>query len=149
VTLLLPYLIARWEQGQALPQVTASAWMLPAGILVGGAGVVLFGLCVRMFIRIGRGTIMPWDPTLKLITGSLYGHVRNPMILSVIIMVAGEALIFASAGIILLGVFFFVVNTVYFILSEEPGLEKRFGEEYREYKRNVPRWVPRLKAWRD
>ena len=34
------------------------------------------------------------------------------------------------------------------ITSEEPGLEKRFGAEYVEYKRNVPRWIPRLKPWR-
>jgi len=29
-------------------------------------------------------------------------------------------------------------------LSEEPGLERRFGEDYRRYKRAVPRWIPRL-----
>jgi protein-S-isoprenylcysteine O-methyltransferase Ste14 len=42
----------------------------------------------------------------------------------------------------------FIINTVYFIFSEEPGLQKRFGEEYVEYKKNVPRWIPRLKPWK-
>ena len=32
-------------------------------------------------------------------------------------------------------------------LVEEPGLVNRFGEDYEEYRRNVPRWVPRLRAW--
>jgi protein-S-isoprenylcysteine O-methyltransferase Ste14 len=101
-----------------------------------------------MLIMIGNGTIMPWDPTRKLVTGSLYSYVRNPMILSLIIILVGEAILFASYGIALLAVLNLVINTVYFIFSEEPGLKKRFGEEYAEYKRNVPRWIPRLKPWR-
>ena len=36
---------------------------------------------------------------------------------------------------------------VYIPLVEEPGLLKRFGEEYLTYKRNVPRWIPRLTPW--
>jgi protein-S-isoprenylcysteine O-methyltransferase Ste14 len=31
---------------------------------------------------------------------------------------------------------------------EEPGLERRFGEAYRVYKRAVPRWLPRRDPWR-
>jgi len=101
-----------------------------------------------MFILIGNGTIMPWDPTRKLVTGSLYAYMRNPMILSVLIILAGEAVAFASVWIALLALLFFAINTVYFIFSEEPGLERRFGEEYREYKRNVPMWLPRLRPWK-
>jgi protein-S-isoprenylcysteine O-methyltransferase Ste14 len=100
-----------------------------------------------MFILIGNGTIMPWDPTKKLIVVSLYSHVRNPMILSLIILQVGEAVLFASNGIAVLAILNFVINTIYFIYSEEPGLEKRFGEEYIEYKKNVPRWIPRLTPW--
>jgi protein-S-isoprenylcysteine O-methyltransferase Ste14 len=40
------------------------------------------------------------------------------------------------------------VNSVYFPLSEEKGLERRFGDDYRTYKANVPRWIPRVTAWR-
>jgi protein-S-isoprenylcysteine O-methyltransferase Ste14 len=32
-------------------------------------------------------------------------------------------------------------------LLEEPGLVKRFGEDYLSYKRNVPRWIPRWTPW--
>ena len=42
---------------------------------------------------------------------------------------------------------FFLINTVYFMASEEPGLERRFGEDYRRYKAAVPRWRPRLTAY--
>ena len=43
---------------------------------------------------------------------------------------------------------FFTANAIYFPLSEEPGLARRFGEDYTRYKANVPRWLPRLKPWR-
>jgi protein-S-isoprenylcysteine O-methyltransferase Ste14 len=42
---------------------------------------------------------------------------------------------------------FFVLNHAFFLLYEEPGLERRFGEDYRAYRRNVPRWLPRRTAW--
>jgi protein-S-isoprenylcysteine O-methyltransferase Ste14 len=38
---------------------------------------------------------------------------------------------------------------IYFPLMEEKGLDKRFGDDYRRYKANVPRWVPNLKAWKE
>ena len=31
---------------------------------------------------------------------------------------------------------------------EEPTLREKFGAAYEEYCRNVPRWIPRLRAWR-
>jgi protein-S-isoprenylcysteine O-methyltransferase Ste14 len=34
------------------------------------------------------------------------------------------------------------------VLYEEPTLTSTFGDEYREFRDNVPRWIPRLKPWR-
>ena len=39
---------------------------------------------------------------------------------------------------------FILINHLYFVLFEEPGLEQRFGEPYRAYRASVPRWLPRL-----
>ena len=69
---------------------------------------------------------------------------RNPMISGVIAVLAGEPLFFGSLAIGILAVIFFLINHVYFTYSEEPGLEKRFGESCQEYKKRVPRWIPRL-----
>jgi protein-S-isoprenylcysteine O-methyltransferase Ste14 len=123
-------------------------WLAAFGGALIAGGTALALISFRLIMRIGEGTIMPWDPSRKLVVVSLYGYVRNPMILGVLIVLVGEALAFSSVGIGMLALFFFVVNTAYFMLSEERGLEKRFGEEYREYKRNVPRWVPRVTPWR-
>lgn len=108
------------------------------------SGFSLAAWCLLLFFNVGRGTIMPWDPTRKLVAVGPYQYMRNPMISGVIAMLAGEALFFGSLAIGILAVIFFLINHVYFIYSEEPGLEKRFGESYREYKKRVPRWIPRL-----
>lgn len=118
------------------------------GFAVMLAGLTLMFLTIRMFILIGRGTLAPWHPTRKLVTKSLYAYVRNPMILGVNTVLIGEAIAMRSWNILIWAGCFFIGNTIYFILSEEPGLKKRFGAEYEEYKRNVPRWIPRRKAWK-
>ena len=119
------------------------------GAAVGLVGLALFVWCVSLFARRGQGTIMPWDPTQRLVVAGPYRHVRNPMISGVLFMVAGLALLRGSALTGALAAFFFVVNHVYFIYSEEPGLVKRFGQSYRIYKANVPRWLPRLRPYED
>lgn len=119
------------------------------GAAVGLVGLALFVWCVSLFARRGQGTIMPWDPTQRLVVAGPYRHGRNPMISGVLFMVAGLALLRGSALTGALAAFFFVVNHVYFIYSEEPGLVKRFGQSYRTYKANVPRWLPRLRPYED
>ena len=102
---------------------------------------------MRLFLHVGRGTPAPWDPPRRLVVQGPYRHVRNPMITSVIAMLLAETLLFASWPLAAWMVVFFAVNAVYFPLSEEKGLEKRFGEDYRIYRDNVPRWIPRLRPW--
>jgi protein-S-isoprenylcysteine O-methyltransferase Ste14 len=70
------------------------------------------------------------------------------MISGVILILIGESLFFASTAIALLAAGFFAINAVLIPLYEERELTRRFGAEYGEYKRNVPRWVPRLTVWR-
>jgi protein-S-isoprenylcysteine O-methyltransferase Ste14 len=69
------------------------------------------------------------------------------MISGVLMTLLGESVVFGSIGIFIWFLLFFIINHIYFIYSEEPGLERRFGQEYLEYKKNVPRWVPRLRPW--
>ena len=55
--------------------------------------------------------------------------------------------LFISTLILIWFVVFLTMNLVYIPLLEEPGLAERFGERYRVYKKNVPRWLPRVKPW--
>jgi protein-S-isoprenylcysteine O-methyltransferase Ste14 len=104
-------------------------------------------MTISTFIRIGKGTLAPWSPTRKLVIGGMYGYVRNPMIMGVLIVLIGESIAILSLKIFIWAVIFFIINNIFFFLYEEPNLEKKFGAEYQEYKKNVPRWIPRLKAF--
>jgi protein-S-isoprenylcysteine O-methyltransferase Ste14 len=121
-------------------------WLLRAiGLALFISGFGLFSWCVSLFARVGRGTLAPWDPTRNLVAVGPYRYVRNPMICGVAAMLLGEASLWGSSVLGLWSGAFILVNHIYFVLSEEPALEQRFGDSYRAYKAAVPRWIPRLK----
>lgn len=120
------------------------AWPMRAlGAILLLAGFVLFCWCVALFARVGQGTLAPWDPTRRLVAVGPYRYVRNPMITSVSTVLVGLTLFTGSWVLALWLLVFVAFNFAYFVLVEEPGLEARFGEPYREYKARVPRWIPR------
>ncbi len=123
-------------------------WLsLAGGLLLLGCGLALLIWTISAFARIGGGTLAPWDPPRKLVVRGVYRHVRNPMISGVFAVVLGEALLFRSTALVQWFLFFVLLNLIYIPLLEEPGLARRFGEDYRIYKKNVPRWIPRLRPW--
>jgi protein-S-isoprenylcysteine O-methyltransferase Ste14 len=136
---VIPGLIL-WRSGVAIDVVPALFGSVP--LL---AGLALVAWTVKLFATEGRGTLAPWDPTAKLVVRGPYRHVRNPMITGVALILGGEALFFQSWALAILLAVFVVVNVVYFPLVEEPGLSRRFGTEYDDYRRRVPRWVPRMR----
>jgi len=132
----------RWAGG------TAAAWLgRGAGAVLLVAGFCLFAWCVALFARVGRGTLAPWDPTERLVAVGPYRSMRNPMITGVLAMIAGQALVLGSRLVGAWCAAFFAINQVYFMIFEEPGLERRFGGSYRRYKAAVPRWLPRTTPW--
>ena len=129
------------DPGWGLPPVASGAVIALGGALV-AAGAALWLWTVRLFARVGEGTLAPWDPTRRMVAVGPYERVRNPMISGVFAVLVGEALLFGSEGIAVLAAAFLVVNHLYFVAVEEPGLERRFGAAYRDYRAQVPRWIP-------
>jgi protein-S-isoprenylcysteine O-methyltransferase Ste14 len=115
------------------------------GLLI--IGLSLFAASLRRFAREGEGTLAPWDPPRRLVVRGPYRFVRNPMISGVIFVLFAEALLLLSRPHALWAVAFFAINAVYIPLLEEPQLQHRFGASYDEYRRHVPRLIPRLKPW--
>ena len=140
VLVIVPYLVED-SPGIAIDSVSILGW----AFMVAGLCVLVF--TIVLFVRKGRGTLAPWSPTRTLVVAGPYRYVRNPMITGVMTVLLGESLTFHSAPIFVWLILFFLINNVYFVVYEEPGLVKRFGEEYREYRRHVPRWMPRLTPW--
>lgn len=118
-----------------------------SGLVLVVLGLILFVATIHLFSRYGEGSIMPWDPTQRLIVQGVYRHVRNPMHTGVFLVLFGEGLLLRSKPLLVLVAAVVVLHLFYIPLSEEGGLEKRFGEAYLVYKRNVPRWIPRLTPW--
>jgi protein-S-isoprenylcysteine O-methyltransferase Ste14 len=147
VAVLVPVALARRTGGYA-PATNAWGVLLEfAGLVAIALGLTLFVETLRRFATEGRGTLAPWDPPRRLVVQGPYRYVRNPMISGVLFVLIGEALVLRSVTHAEWAFTFLVINLVYIPLLEEPMLEARFGEPYREYCRHVPRVIPRLRPW--
>ena len=141
-TAVVPALILWWT-GE-----TNVWWGSAGGVVLIAVGLVFVVWTIQLFSTMGDGTLAPWDPTAKLVVRGPYLHVRNPMISGVAFVLAGEAVALGSKSLFLWFTAFVLVNAVYIPLVEEPGLRRRFGEDYDAYRTNVPRWLPRLQPWK-
>ena len=119
------------------------------GLLIAG-GVAMLFWTVYLFDRVGKGTLGVGEvmgQPINLVVRGPYRHVRNPMISGVLAILLGEAALFASGWLLLWFAIFFAVLATVIQVWEEPHLAERFGDEYVDYRRNVPRWIPRVSAW--
>ena len=119
-------------------------FLICAGCLLFIAGFALAVWTMFLFNNIGKGTAAPWAPPKQLVVAGPYKYVRNPMITAVLSILLAESLIFNSLEIFCWFIFFLIINSIYFPLVEEKQLKERFGEEYLEYMKKVPRWLPKF-----
>jgi len=113
------------------------------GLAVFTSGLAAYAYCSAWLIFHGRGPHVEFDPPKEFVATGPYRWVRNPVVITLIVTAAGEAIYFASIGVavlVVLGCFFaqYQVTRI-----EEPRLRERFGEAYQDYCRRVHRWIPR------
>jgi len=149
VLIFIPAIILRVAEDSKFSAefLTPGQFLFWLGLLAASIGLALSVWTVTLFMTVGEGTPAPWEPPKRFVVRGPYRYVRNPMIISVLFMLLAEALLFQSWPVALWMIIFFIANSIYFPLMEEKGLEKRFGNDYREYKDHVPRWIPRVRAW--
>lgn len=138
VLVYVPYLLA---SGGA-PRLQLGPWRY-AGLLPLTTGIAGIVWCLRDFSVIGRGTPAPFDPPRQLVVTGLYRHVRNPMYVSALLLLVGEALVLEAPVLLRYAAGFFIVVHLFVVLYEEPKLRRTFGESYERYRQAVPRWLPR------
>jgi protein-S-isoprenylcysteine O-methyltransferase Ste14 len=139
-TVLMPYWLLPRGARPDVRGAGAAGWLLIA------AGIALYTACVFWgFALRGKGTPLPLDPPKKLVVEGPYRIVRNPMYWGVGSVMLGEAAIFHSVALAELSVVFTVGVMLFVLFIEEPTLRQKFGAEYEDYCRRVPRWLPRFK----
>lgn len=117
-----------------------------------GAALILAALDIILdsfarFALLGQGTPAPTHPTRHLVITGFYRHVRNPMYVAVLSAIVGQALVFAEARLFVYCALVWLLFHAFITLYEEPTLARAFAAEYRDYRANVPRWLPRLAPW--
>lgn len=132
---LIPWLILGGQSATGGPL----SWL---GIALIAAGWALYLWCLWLFATIGRGTPGPWDAPRHLVVAGPYRWVRNPIYLGVLLVIAGEAALFASVGLVVYGVIAAVLFQLFVLGYEEPTLQATFGAEYTTYRKSVWRWLP-------
>lgn len=140
----VPWLISRWRVHAPFPGFTV---LRVVGVALMVAGVSALLECFGRFALQGLGTPAPVFPTEHLVVKGFYRYVRNPMYVSVVAVLLGEALFLGSWGIAIYGACAWLVVHLFVIAYEEPTLRRTFGAEYEAYRANVPRWIPRLTPW--
>jgi protein-S-isoprenylcysteine O-methyltransferase Ste14 len=142
---LIPWWLTGWRMREPLPY-----WgpvRVIGAILIAAGAVVLIHAFAR-FVAEGVGTPAPVAPTEHLVVGGLYRYVRNPMYLAVVAAIVGQALLLGQLVLLRYALVVFVGFVAFVLVYEEPVLSRRFGAQYEAYRRAVPAWWPRFRAWK-
>src|SRR5438270_8274503 len=141
---VVPWWISHWRMHPA--------WLGISALRIIGVLLILVGLPMILdsFARFaiqGLGTPAPVLPTRHLVVTGLCRHVRNPMYVGVVAVIIGQGLVFAEARLLIYGAIVWLGFHLFVLGYEEPKLRATFGREYENLCKNVPRWIPRLRAW--
>jgi protein-S-isoprenylcysteine O-methyltransferase Ste14 len=131
-------LIPWWILAHSHATLDQAAWYAVVVIVLGAA---LYFWCLWAFAIVGRGTPGPWDPPRRFVAAGPYRWVRNPMYISALLVVVGEAWLFRSLPLLTYAGAAAIFFHLFVIGYEEPTLGRRFGKTYAEYRRTVPRWL--------
>jgi protein-S-isoprenylcysteine O-methyltransferase Ste14 len=106
--------------------------------------------CIWDFGWTGHGTPAPMAPPQKLVVVGFYRYVRNPMYVGFFVGWFSLWVLYGQAnrGSLIVALVALAIVGLFVRLYEEPTLGAKFGADYGEYCRNVPRWIPRLRAWK-
>lgn len=127
----------------------AAGRSLPFAVVFPGLALALPGAALALstivlFVVRGLGTPAVFDPPRRFVASGPYRWVRNPMYVGGIAVLAGGGLAFRAPSVVALAAVACLMVHLFVVFVEEPGLERRFGESYREYRRSTNRWLPRV-----
>lgn len=113
--------------------------LLIAAPLLLGYGVIT-ALSVRMMLA-KNTALTPHRSTTTVISEGPFSLTRNPLYLSVLMLYAGIAVLVNAVWMLCLLPVMLVALDRGAVIHEEEYLERKFGDQYLEYKRRVRRWI--------
>jgi protein-S-isoprenylcysteine O-methyltransferase Ste14 len=113
------------------------------GLFIFSVGLASYVFCSGWLIFFGRGPHVEFDPPKAFVATGPYRWVRNPVVISLLVTWAGQAVYFASIGLAVLVGLGMACGHYQATRIEEPRLRLRFGQTYEDYCKKVPRWLPR------
>lgn len=138
---LLPYAFTRWQPGA--PPWPVVVRLTGAVLIAAGAIVVVWGFA--QFAAEGAGVPIPGEPNSRRLTvGGPYRYVRNPLYVASVVAISGQALLLSSAVLLIYAAAFLAITVFLVHWIEDPALARRFGQQFEDYRNQVPGWWPRL-----
>ncbi|HLJ32734.1 MAG TPA: isoprenylcysteine carboxylmethyltransferase family protein, partial [Ktedonobacteraceae bacterium] len=114
------------------------------GITLGGMSIISGVMLIRGGFRemlSAKTNVNPTLPSTTIVTEGPYRYTRNPLYLGLTLMYAGITFLANAFWAILLLPVVLVVMVYGVIKREEQYLERKFGEQYLNYKARVRRWL--------
>ncbi|HLL60459.1 MAG TPA: isoprenylcysteine carboxylmethyltransferase family protein [Candidatus Nitrosocosmicus sp.] len=140
--ILFPAVFLELSENLSLPIYT-NTFLRFVGMLVFVVGLILLTYSYKDLVVKGKGTPIPTDPPKNLVIKGLYNYSRNPIYMTQWMILLGTCLIFGSV-LLYLYLILFITSMHIWVLFEERELKKRFGEEYSNYEKKVPRYIPHI-----
>jgi protein-S-isoprenylcysteine O-methyltransferase Ste14 len=113
-------------------------WILGVLIVVAGIALTVGGFITQK--RAGPDPI-PFNPSTRIVAYGIYRFTRNPMYVGFALCTLALAILADSTWMLLAVPIGLVLIDQIVIVREERYLERKFGEEYLNYKRSVRRWI--------
>lgn len=102
---------------------------------------LFFGFPALMRFYKTKSTVVTIKPAKSLETTGIYSVSRNPMYMGLLSMYIGMAFLKGNDWTFICIPFVILVIHFYVIRNEEKYLQRTFGNEYEEYKKQVRRWI--------
>lgn len=135
----VPMLLIGLDESMGLPRLTSES-VSAVGWAIMNAGAALAVWCSWLMLR-SHGSPVPSIPASELVRSGPYAVVRHPMMHSLLIVCAGEILVTGSLLILVWLPVAARAGELFVEAYEEPVLMARFGDSYRNYCEEVPRWL--------
>jgi len=134
---------ALWFDGLlSLPSLLPEGARLPVSIPLMAVGIAFTAWSGFHFLRV-KGTPVPFNPPPEVVTTGPYRYARNPMLTGVFLFLFGLGFAVDSFSLVVFFTPLFILVNLWELKEiEEPELVKRFGDEYIEYRRRTPMFIP-------